>query len=560
MHEIMKARIQDILDTRNIKVVSVWVKKDNELYTYLRDRYGDEATVGEMVALCLNDMDSQICKNGKKKRLIKITEGFGYCGRGKTCQCFMDDVSEKTKAGCDKRTPIAVEYSNAKRKATTQEKYGQDNVSQVETIKTKRGDTMEERHGVRSMFESLEAKEQGMMNKYGVTNPSHDDVINAKRVETNLDKYGGHPAQHHFSPETSKILNDKELLIDFMKDKSHPTIMTELGISQTGLLGYKLRHGIKIAPRSSYENELASIFSTWGINFKANDHIVLRPFAPKPKNTKELDFYFPDHNVAVEFCGIHYHLETILNARKESDADKTFGKKYHLWKQEKCEELGIQLITIFEDEYLDNKEIVLSRLRNVLGLSEKGIYARKTKVIKIDKQVANQFLYENHIQGIGQASIVHYGAYDGNILIGVMSFSHKRPALGSVHIEGHYELLRFATDGRTHTGLASKLFRAFIRDYNPLNVISYADRRWSTGGVYPKMGFDHVSTSRPSYAYVKKGSVVRLFRYSYTKALVVNKMGGDPNKTEWINMQEMGYDRIWDCGTLKFQWKPEETS
>jgi hypothetical protein len=28
----------------------------------------------------------------------------------------------------------------------------------------------------------------------------------------------------------------------------------------------------------------------------------------------------------------------------------------------------------------------------------------------------------------------------------------------------------------------------------------------------------------------------------------------DPSETEWVNMQNNGYDRIWDCGSLVYGW------
>lgn len=32
----------------------------------------------------------------------------------------------------------------------------------------------------------------------------------------------------------------------------------------------------------------------------------------------------------------------------------------------------------------------------------------------------------------------------------------------------------------------------------------------------------------------------------------------NPNKTEWQIMKENGYDRIWDCGKIKWIWKKPE--
>ena len=40
-----------------------------------------------------------------------------------------------------------------------------------------------------------------------------------------------------------------------------------------------------------------------------------------------------------------------------------------------------------------------------------------------------------------------------------------------------------------------------------------------------------------------------IHRSNFTKGIILSKYGGDPDKTEWENMQDMGYDRIWDCGS-----------
>ena len=44
----------------------------------------------------------------------------------------------------------------------------------------------------------------------------------------------------------------------------------------------------------------------------------------------------------------------------------------------------------------------------------------------------------------------------------------------------------------------------------------------------------------------------RLHRYAFRKNLLV-KNGYDKNKTESTIMFENGYDKIWDCGSLKFE-------
>ena len=55
--------------------------------------------------------------------------------------------------------------------------------------------------------------------------------------------------------------------------------------------------------------------------------------------------------------------------------------------------------------------------------------------------------------------------------------------------------------------------------------------------------------------FYKKNYITRYHRFTLNKQTLLKKFNGDKNKTEWILAQENGYDRIWDCGTLKFLLK-----
>jgi len=66
-------------------------------------------------------------------------------------------------------------------------------------------------------------------------------------------------------------------------------------------------------------------------------------------NGKELDFYIPDLNIAIEYNGLYWHKESVR-----------VSKNYHLEKTQACEEKGIKLIHIFENEWLQKQNIVKS--------------------------------------------------------------------------------------------------------------------------------------------------------------------------------------------------------
>ena len=72
--------------------------------------------------------------------------------------------------------------------------------------------------------------------------------------------------------------------------------------------------------------------------------------------------------------------------------------------------------------------------------------------------------------------------------------------------------------------------------------------------VYFKNNFTFISKTTPSYWYFKSSTMVkRHHRFNFRKSKLISE-GFDPNKTEWEIMQERGFDRIWDCGTMKFSY------
>ena len=255
----------------------------------------------------------------------------------------------------------------------------------------------------------------------------------------------------------------------------------------------------------------------------------------------ELDIYIPSKKLAIEYDGIFWHSEA-----KKSDAS------YHLTKTEECEAKGVRLIHIFEDEWLEHEDIVKSRLSNILGLSVERIFARKCELREVSSSDSRDFLNANHIQGNVNAKH-RFGLYYNGELVSLMTFGNLRKNLGGTSKEGSYELLRFCNKlNTTVVGGASKLFKHFIDEYHPTEVISYADRRWSSGRLYEKLGFEFVHNTQPSYYYVINGK--RHNRFAFRKDRLIAKYGCPPEITEHEFCLSKGWYRIYDCGTLKYVW------
>lgn len=247
---------------------------------------------------------------------------------------------------------------------------------------------------------------------------------------------------------------------------------------------------------------------------------------------EELDVYIPDLKIAFEFDGLYWHSEKIRP-----------DKNFHLNKTNKCLKEGINLIHIFEDEWTLKNRLVKSRIKHLLGITPNKIYARNCEVKEISQNLTDKFLTKYHIQGSISAKY-RYGLFYHNHLVAVMTFNKAR-----FNSNYDFELLRYATVFNfSILGGASKLL-AYFRNNNQGSIISYADKRWSVGNLYEKIGFKAISDSEPNYFYLHPSKVIRESRLKYQKHLLKEKLDKfDPNLSEVENMHNNNYYRIWDCG------------
>ena len=251
----------------------------------------------------------------------------------------------------------------------------------------------------------------------------------------------------------------------------------------------------------------------------------------------ELDIIIPSKKIAIEYCGLYWHSE--LNGK---------NRKYHLNKLNMCREKGVRLITIFEDEWLDKKDIVKSRLDSIIGDSKYiKIHARSCEIKDINTASAKNFCENNHLQGYGAGAHIKLGAFLNKELVAVMTFAKPSIAKGSrTKKDLVWELHRFCSRKNVRVvGGASKLLKYFERNYDWKELFSYADRRWSDGNLYEKLGFTFDSNTDPNYWYFKNKK--RIHRFALRK-----NMEDDRNLTEWENRKLNGWDRIWDCGNIKY--------
>lgn len=155
-------------------------------------------------------------------------------------------------------------------------------------------------------------------------------------------------------------------------------------------------------------------------------------------------------------------------------------------------------ITVAEDMWRRAGTMMRSRILAHLGIFRK-IYARDCRIMKISKDVADNFLAGRH--SYGKASYRHcygmfldrerpgYGLQKGD-LAAVACFSNARRWKKDGSTVTSYEWVRYAScpDMRIPGGM-SKMLRHFISGIHPDDIMSYADLEWSEGDTYRRLGF-----------------------------------------------------------------------
>lgn len=492
----MITKLSLLFDNINSRVFGQVIKsKANiDLYNWVMEETTNlvNVTIKERVYYLLNNRPDPVCGYGKKKTFSIKKQEYGFCDNISNCACFLEHAKTV------ERLPIDVPNLLEKRKKTWISKYGVDNVAKVDSIKNKRLTTMATRN-YESMYAKLAFDKQTV---------GYDQVIsrvaNSVSPEFSRDEYNGCFRKNKYTWKCVTCDNTFEDHIDYGRiprcNKCYPKVV------------------------STAENNIKEYIKSLGFTVISNTKEILKNL--------EYDIFIPDKMIAIEYNGVYWH----------SSIHKT--KDYHVNKFIKSRDVGVHLVQIFEDEWINDPEIIRARLRSLLGV-DSCIYARNCKIQNLSSIEYTSFTNTHHLQGTANATY-KYGLFHSDILVAVMSFSKSR------YSKSGYELIRYCSAG-TVVGGAGKLFSHFCKEIDPDMIISYASRCWSNGKLYEKLGFSNVTIydNNVGYWYIK--DFIRYHRSTFTKGRLV-KMGQDASLTEQEIMKNLGYLIVYDCGNYKFQW------
>ena len=353
------------------------------------------------------------------------------------CECC-NEIKEKRIYSEKRQLKVDFICRECKYKETSLQRYGTTNPT-CKSIE-KRNKTMLERYGTLSTSQFIdyskidytarnEKSKKTNIEKYGVDNVAKSKEIQDRIKKTNIKKYGG------IAPACSNEI----------KDKQRKTILKKYG-SYSNMPGPKACHNKFIKYRSELSDSLdlewldessfrgkydnGPIYYTFKCNkcgkiFKDDFHSglpICRNCNPtlngssnqeesiydfiksvyfgevirhdrKILEGKELDFYFPDLKVAIEYNGTYWH-----GYRKDTTIPLSEFKKKVEEKRLICESKDIRLITIDEADYIDRPDVYNRFIQDTI-CPRKRVFARKCVVKEIDTNTARDFCEYYHVNG-----------------------------------------------------------------------------------------------------------------------------------------------------------------
>lgn len=291
----------------------------------------------------------------------------------------------------------------------------------------------------------------------------------------------------------------------------------------------KINHIFEFEMRN-FENNILYLFSLiYSGNIKEDNNNSLSDFSV---------FSFPDKKVAFHLISTH---NPTLNYNFNSLT-------------EKYSQQGIRLIHLWEDLWTQKQNIIESRIKLILGNFTR-IHARQTTVKRIDKNLLDDFLNSNHLYGSPTAKY-KYGLFFNNRLVAAASFSAMRTYWRNEEPYQSAELVRFANcNGYAVAGGFSKLLTHFIREQQPDDIMSYADRDWSDGKSYEKVGFEKIEITSPQQFWLHPAEQMRYYAHRLPQHLLTDFDKDTNDLTIEEYLVKKGYFKIYNTGNIKYLQK-----
>lgn len=423
-------------------------------------------------------VECDICKNKKEimyqKYIKNIKNGGMYCCSSKCAQLKVRNTSfEKFGAEHYSKTK---EYKESV-KSTSNIKYGEDHHAKSKVVKDK-------------------IKKTNII-KYGYENPFSNNEIKDKIKKTNLEKIGCENPSNNIDIKNKISKNVKISWLNKMK-----SYYDDLEIISYENSNYKINcveghvfiiENKLLNNRRQLGSKICTICNPIGSHSVSDQEIQIRDFIKSIYNfkiiensrsiisPKEIDIYLPDIGLAIEYNGLYWH----------SDCRK--DKNYHYMKMINCLNNGIELIQIWEDDWLYKRDIVKSNIMKKLNVLDKT-YLDKYEIKYCSSIQSIEFLDKNDING-KVLSKYNIGCFINCELISIICLKKNKTG---------FEIVRYCDKIGLNTN-SFELLIYFIKKELRSKIIINHDNSLGSSKSFEVAGLIKVGKISPRYKYIVNG-------------------------------------------------------
>jgi len=418
---------------------------------------------------------------GNKLRIKDVNKGFQtFCSR----DCMRD--------------PKAKIILNIKTKITCREKYGVDYPQQSVDIKNKSQQSCIEKYGVDNFAKSKEFKSE-MRNWWSTLSETDRRNIQQSKEQTWQTTRGvNHVWQKESKSREKGLQTIKENYDDGeISNRTQITNRTNFWDKYLLLLREKL-----IEPKFTKEEYVLNTHTNEYICLKCNRTFISEKIHPQGitcsyckksvsnyeieirdwlselgiSNVKynyrrkyELDFYLEGYNLGIEFHGLYWHSELHKD------------KFYHQKKWAYFNEMGIEVIQIFENEWVHMSHIIKSIIKKKLNITN---YVSNFIIKEVDSSEYLKFAKSNSLYFVEAGSIT-LGIYASDGLMEIISMNPKEDECWEVisHIsrvnyhvnDSMSHLIKFIKSEYSCVGIQMKVDLRFGDDNMNLSEIELLD-------------------------------------------------------------------------------------
>lgn len=406
----------------------------------------------------------------------------------KTNFSISPETAAKISATQRSKTKDEKDEIHNKRRKTSLERYGDENIQNVQAVKDKRKATMNERFGS-DYFYGSDAHAQFMqdwsMKNFGVK---------------------------HYSQRHCKNLNDMNkdfILRSFVKDKRFQIfeMMKYFNVSECFVNQWKRDNNVAIPNKIIKSKNQQYIYDAINVDIVEKLYNTKKVIPPL-----EIDIYIPSAKLAIEYNGRMHHSRGVSKHEVFNTPD--FPIDYHLNKTLKCLEKGVELLHIFDNE---SKDLWISFINSKLGFN-KCVDFDDCDVRKISNIERSEFLTDNHIFGDIESDNCFGVFYNGELIFTLgYSLSNNTTEIKSICHKMNYHTANFV----------SKVIGQNRDDFVG-NIVYYFDRRLGSPEHLLGAEFEIIETLEPECFYFKDDKDE------------FHRFKSDSNYKS--------YRQIWDCG------------